>query len=576
MNNQRFISVSLFGLVVAVGWFGAVRSRAQDQASKPPTLSANIGQVTAGPTREVDLSALPAAPAFRQGPVREIPKGMPFSASQYAAMKDQVAERIRTTSPEFDITRAGAPELFPPDTPGTSKGFFPPHTADQTQFCNGFIPSDMAVTASSGFLVQVTNSCITVLNVSSGVAFSGFPKSLDAFFGVPGTNLVGDPRALYDPAPGRFIVVAEDFTTNIVYIATSRTSNPTGLWFVTSFFMNFACKGGGDFPMIGQTLQENGDAAGALYVSWDEFCPNGSVTNDVLAIPKTHMYNGTVTGAFLFNNFAVNGVKVDHVQPVNVMNKGDRPRAEFLINSFDFNFGGGSCFLGCNGLVVWAIHNGIPPAGQLASFSGKVVATPSNYSLPPHAQQPGCSSGSCLLDTGTPGITGMVNYSSGRIWATINTAGSIGCDILAWQVAPSLDDSGVINGATVVRENRYVANGSAYYGTIQPDSEDNYTMAFQFSSSGTYPGIAYLSTRVTQLPGSGFFGFHDTGIFLTAGQGFYKQLDNFGRNRWGDYTGTAYSQTVPNAYWFSGQYSTSTGHWATAIGRNGYTSLTQP
>ena len=114
-----------------------------------------------------------------------------------------------------------------------------------------------------------------------------------------------------------------------------------------------------------------------------------------------------------------------------------------------------------------------------------------------------------------------------------------------------------------------------YYATVQPDTEGNFTVAYNFSSTVDFPGIAYLTQRVSQAPGS----FHDFGFFLAAGSGFYRQLDRFGRNRWGDYTGTAFSQTVPNAMWFSGQYSTasgSTGRWNTAVGENGYTSPSQP
>ena len=46
-------------------------------------------------------------------------------------------------------------------------------------------------------------------------------------------------------------------------------------------------------------------------------------------------------------------------------------------------------------------------------------------------------------------------------------------------------------------------------------------MAYNFSSTADYPGIAYLSQRVTQAPGA----FHDAGIYLADGSGFYKQID---------------------------------------------------
>jgi hypothetical protein len=73
----------------------------------------------------------------------------------------------------------------------------------------------------------------------------------------------------------------------------------------------------------------------------------------------------------------------------------------------------------------------------------------------------------------------------------------------------------------------------AYYGTIQPDPEGNFTMAFNnFSNRQISPGIAYVSNRVSWLTP-----FHDGGVFLCQINASYTGGGD--ARRWGDYTGTA-------------------------------------
>ena len=551
----------------------SLRAQAQNNDSQP-TFSARPVSGTTAPGKTMDMKAAPPASTLGRRPVREIPRGTPFTPGQERALKDHARRRALQAPAQTGGNGPSAPARpGGRGTPSASQAFFPPNTASQQNFCNSFIPSDMAVAASTDFVVQVTNSCIVVLSASGGALLSG-PTALCSFFAVSCDDNVGDPRALYDPNAGVFIVIAEDFTANNLLIAASTSGDPTSTYNLHSVPMGLACGGGGDFPMAGQTLQESGDALGALYVSWNEFCPGGTFTNDVIAFAKSQVYSTNALTLYGFINITLGGVPLDHIQPVNVMNKSDRPRAEFLISTLDFGFGGGQCINGCNGLVVLGFYNTISGS---AVFSGILIPTANTYFLPPNADQPGCTSGSCLINTGPPAITGTVNYSSGQLYAAISTGGNFaGAGTLFWQVHPTLNDAGNVTGATILNEicacGVFRGSGSMYYATVQPDSEGNFTVAYNFSSTVDFPGIAYLTQRVTQATGA----FEDFGFFLAAGSAFYQQLDMFGRNRWGDYTGTAFSQTIPNSYWFSGEYSDPTQIWDTAIGENGYTDPSQP
>src|SRR5262249_37404404 len=149
------------------------------------------------------------------------------------------------------------------------------------------------------------------------------------------------------------------------------------------------------------------------------------------------------------------------------------------------------------------------------------------------APQPNCKTATCRLDTGTTHISGEVKYASGSLFATINTNSSAGTPaILLWEVHPTVDDNAVIVSAQIRREvcfgcSGFSNGGGAYYGTIDPDSEGNWTMVYNFSSTTTFPSTVFLTNRVSQAPNT----VHDAGVVAATGNAFYQVLDNAGRNR---------------------------------------------
>ena len=495
---------------------------------------------------------------------------------------------IPLRGPDFNLTRTGVPPTGVtgnpspvPDaatgvktTPGTNTSFL----GEDEAACGFFIPSDHALATSGSYEVQVINSCITVFS-PSGIPFSGFPKSLNAFFGAPAGDNVSDPRALYDWLNGRFIVVAEDFSANNILVSASQSSNPTLGWNIYAISGNSGgLAGGADFPMLGQTVKEIGDSKGGIYVSFDRFNSSGFFVDDVVWIlPKTPIYAGAGFSFNIFFNLNVGGSTQDHVQPANVMNRGDQPDSEFLINTKDFNAGCSSISSPCNGLVVWAIHHGI---GSGASLTGKVISTANNYAQPFTAAQPGAASGTtCAINTGFVGISGGVTWSGGDLYAAATSAnftGNAADGWIYWQVHPYLNTSGSITSATIRNEIFWGKFGfgsnttfSEYYPTPQPDDEGNVTVVANYSSNANFPSTLFVAQRTTQPTGK----FPDGGLTLASGAAFYCQRDRQGRNRWGDYTAASPfgSSIAPfPEFWFAGQFSESSGNWGTRIGKNGY------
>lgn len=576
---NRLLKVGLL-IALVIGLFGAYRyvSAQEGPGAKASALS---GAATAGSARQVVLGDLPefTAPARRTPvviPLRDGLKGINKPGQQRGVPPSGLAGN---PSPS---TVAIGTQGTRTDTPGANKVFFGKDEAA----CGFFIPSDHALATNSAYEVQVLNSCITVFN-PGGSVLSGFPKSLNTFFGAPAPDAVGDPRALFDWSNNRWIVLAEDFSANNILVAASKTSNPTGLWniYTLSGTTGGQLPGCADFPMMGQTVKEIADSKGAIYVSFDRFDPTCSTFVDdvVWILPKTPIYAGAGFGFNFFFNFNLGGATFDHIQPANVMNRGDQPDSEFLVNTYDFNGANSGCFFfpGCNGLWVWAIHQGI---GAGASASSSFISTANNYAQPYTAAQPGAPSGTtCAINTGFVGISGGVTWSGGDVYAATTSAnftGSAADGWIYWQVHPSLNTSGALTGLTMRNEVGWGLGGfgggdttyGQYYATVQPDDEGNVTVVHNESSDVIYPSTAYLTHRTTLAS------FPDGGLYLAFGSPpTYCQLDNFGRNRWGDYTATSPfgSSIAPYPeFWFAGQFSESSGNWGTKIGKNGYSNPT--
>ncbi len=559
------------------------------------TLSASPGLSAApGPSSSVVLDQLPTittAEAKAHPPVPPPRTGV--SEAVYQARKAQAAvKNVNPASP------GEAPTEAVMDTP-SGAGF-----TGIGESCSFLIPPAPALSVGgtcglgagnacgggerqtgATWVLEAVNACVGVYS-KTGALQPGYPKSLNAFFGLSASAFTFDPRSLYDFVNNRYIVMADLSTASQSYImiAASKTNDPRGGWNIYSLPVggstDFA-----DFPTLGQDRQ-------AIYVGFTNFLGAGGISDYVLYLPKAQIYSGA---GFSYNysfNFAVGGVNVDSIQPANVMNLADQPRAEFMVNSYNINFGGGQCVSGCNGLVIWAVANPLVVANSPGpEVTGYVVPTANNYSFPPNARQPGCPSGLCLLDTGDTRISGEVTYASGSLFAALNTAATSGpgATFIWYRVQPILNDNDSrctgaflnacpqITGAYIREEQCYFCsgrgtNGSSWYGTLQPDPEGNVVAVYAYSDDNSYPGLAYVSKRVTATT------LHDNGLYLYSGRAFYEQLDQYNRNRWGDYTGVAGGLLVPTqgVMWFAGEFADANGNWLSAMGHTAFNSPTQP
>jgi len=584
---------ALPGAVAAHTGRGEGRAQSQGMESGPPA-------------RPVNMSDIPKATHVPGSAERmEMEHDRPLSGlteEEYQALKRLVAKREAAgeigAKPSHLRSTAGA--VFGPKAPvqssvGASVGFFA-----QSEVCCD--PPDMALAVSENFVVQVVNNYIAVYS-KNGTLQSGFPKDLDTFFGLAGGTYTTDPRAFYDWVSHRFFVleITETNTSNpsgspnvgAVAWAVSQTEDPRGGWWVYPNNLVQATGVCPDFPTLGHDTTYWGTYAtkGGIYIGLNLWsgandCHGDGFTNNIVYfLPKDALYSGSGYGYWEFNGFNVGGTLVDTLQPANVTDRADKPAAIFLVNSYNYDWGGGICSSGCNGLGVWTISGPttgsvIAPNnpfaflqggnGPILTFVG--ISTANSYSLPPYASTPSCTAGTGpCVDTDYTFISGQIKYHAGELFGSFNTGVAVSPAVAGpiwFDIHPVMsNNNSQLTAVEKRQEDCFVcggwpSNSSAYYATLQPDQENNVVMVFDYSGDVAYPGTVYTSRRVTY--GDGLM--DGVGIYLEPG------ATNAVSGRWGDYTATAPDFTIATRglLWFSAQYAPSSGSWGTVIGAAQY------
>ena len=594
-----FVTAVVLTLLLILG-LAPTAARAQQSAKRAIAVSQGAPDtVVLG-----DLPQLTEREAMRAPAIARPLRGV--SVQQYAALKAQAAS-VKLPAPSgaavvpFTVTPEPKPSTGPAATSITSFGGL-------GIGCGHEFPPDMALAVGPSFVLQAINGCLTVLDKSGNVQ-AGFPKSLSAFMGVGASAQAPpfDPRALFDWANQRYIVSAAHVNAaggQIVDVAVSQSSDPRGGWFVYRINLTAApaiipSPQIADFPTLGQDRR-------MIYVAFNAFTlPDTFNGAYMMLLSKSAMYAGASFNFFALTPtfFTVNGTELmDSLQPANVMDRTDNPRAEFVVASHNIEAPGGpsntECATGCNGLVVFAISNPAftftPPGPEVSQF---LLPTANNYSLPPLATQSGCSLPGCLIDTGDTRVSGEAVYASGSLYAAIATngtgAGAAASHFLWFQMRPVLNDNNDtacpggfqcpdITGASMLNEVCWACatgqgdgTGATFYPEVQPDPEGNVLVVFNYSANDTFPSSAYATNRATQALNT----MHDSGFFLQNGLATYELIDHgSGLNRWGDYTAASLDLTpgTQASFWFSGESSKTPSAYRTAIGHNEFRRPGQP
>jgi len=471
-----------------------------------------------------------------------------------------------------DLSAGDASPLTTPVASPKFKGM-----ADSASVCpyfGGCEPPDMAIAASTSWVVQVVNTSIAVYG-PTGRLHAGFPKNARTFFSIPDPSPGGcdpqgpftsDPRAFYDRATGHFVVAMLQVEGNFgiaqgctplskIWIAASQTSDPTGAWNVYNVDMDFSHSGFAlDYTQLGFDDQ-------AVYFGGNMFGRQADNSpfeyDEIFFASKAAIESGSPLTVNGFFNMTAGGGTLDTLQPEETQTSpAQRPGVEYLVGSENIAFGGGQCVTGCNGLDVYAI---VDPLGS-PSLTG-VHITMTNYTLAPAGDEPGCAGCIETLDTrisGTPVYTasrgGVISFA---LESGVNVGSSVLPGIMWGEVQPTIDPDGSVTGASMVQSGFIKGTGDEAdsFGATMASPDGSLWVVYDRMSSTLNPSIAFRVQRSTDPPGH-----------LESKRALKGGLAPTFDSRWGDYEAT----TLDDAgfVWFASEFSGSGGDWSTFIGRD--------
>ncbi len=203
-----------------------------------------------------------------------------------------------------------------------------------------------------------------------------------------------------------------------------------------------------------------------------------------------------------------------------------------------------------NQLTLWSLSG--PPTAP--TLTGQTVSTAA-YGQPPVADQKGGGPG---LNAGDVRVLNAI-FRGGSVWCALTTFHNWGEAVN--RAAVHWFQLNATSGA-LIQQGVYGARGAHYfYPAVMPDANGNMTLVFCRSGPNEYAGI-YLTGRKATDP----LGQLQASTLLKAGAGNSQRIDNAGRNRWGDYAGSASDPADPRIVWSYSMFADVNNKWGTWVG----------
>jgi hypothetical protein len=389
------------------------------------------------------------------------------------------------------------------------------------------IPPDTDGAVGPNHVVTILNSQVGIQdrfgNSISVVSFNGFWASVAS-----ATDILTDPRVLYDPFQNRWITTASDITQPaMVLIGVSATSDPTGVWQLFSVTADASGKSFADFP-------ETGFNKDWIVVQANMFTASGQTYSgsNIFVFDKAALYAGT--GA-----------------PFTLLTGPDG--GEAAATMYDSSLA-----------TIYLLADTGPGAADLFSITGAIgsetlsaaasVTAPSSWQFPP-------SNSGILPQLGGPnnidaGDTRMlsVKYRNGSLWATQNVflpaTGTV--NRVAgqwWQINPAT--------AAVVQFGRIDDPTTKYfyaYPSIAVNKNNDALIGYSRFSSSEYASACYSYRASTDAVNT-----LRSEVVLKAGEGIYYKTFGGGSNRWGDFSATAVDPLNDLNFWTIQEYAATPG-----------------
>jgi hypothetical protein len=256
--------------------------QAQAETSKPtatkPSVPAGapmkaIGEVkadSATPVNPTDVKSGSFAPPQQQPPAPKptVPKHILDAAK--AAARNAPGARRET---------AGTASKAQPTNQLSFEGL--------NQGSSGLRPPDTHGAVGINHFVEITNGTgLGFYNKATGALISSV--TLNDFFRYQ-TNIIFDPRVVYDKVWNRWVIFAESLPESpafqFVFLAVSQTTDPTGPYWKFSFDVPEVSNVFFDYPQLGMNQD-------ALIITGNVFSGDTYIRSSAFGIPKAAAYNG--------------------------------------------------------------------------------------------------------------------------------------------------------------------------------------------------------------------------------------------------------------------------------------------
>ena len=239
-------------------------------------------------------------------PIFQMPRGDFAAGPESASSGVTLPSRSPITDSVLMRLKQQAPEATSPTQPVVGPGAAPEALFQEcvTNVATGFAPSDIHGAVAPTRLLVVTNVDVGIYNKSTCAIISRVAlRTFFGAFGIPTTQTLFDPRALYDRRGGRCIVTVESRdstnTNQYLYIAAS-TSSSCSAWILRRFTLSqvspaaLFCKSFQsdfyDYPNAGYNDRR-------LVITCNNFSTTAFRNGTVLSVDKVALYaNGGVSG----------------------------------------------------------------------------------------------------------------------------------------------------------------------------------------------------------------------------------------------------------------------------------------
>ena len=516
MINSRLVGVGLaFGLcVLAAGPAGPIAAAQEQTPSSAGSAIRAIASVQVNFAQLADQEALnpPRARPVPKAIHRPLPRPRVFDPSQPIPVIEPGPEAppslgIPSPSPVANFLGLDdSGNVIPPDTQGAVG------------------PNHVMTTLNDRYRIHTrAGGTVNTLDI-------------DTFWAPTGITGVFDPRTLYDPYSGRWIVVAvagAASASSSVLVGVSNSSDPTGTWILYLYVADGTGVAWADYPMVG--FNKNWIGIGLNFFANSN---NAFVNAQTWALDYPAARSGTGTGwsnTFTGGHFSIHpAVTQSATESVLYwVENWSNASSEYVLYRTT-----GPSGTGVTQIVAQKAHT----LGASAELGGNILP------------QSGSATG---IEVNDSRINSNAVFRNNTVWfthtvafpASATTSAQIQHTAAQWlQVDTSAN---FLQGGRIVDPTATPTNGGSWYTfpSIAVNASNDVVVGFTRGSSSTFASAGYALRAGTDPAGT----MRDPVVYK-AGEAKYFKTFSGTSNRWGDYSSTHVDPVNDTDFWTLQEY----------------------